>query len=88
MVNNRQEGSLVLASRAKEEKQIRVNELHGLKNRHEGHILAQYLEFRLDELAHRTLTCTKDELDKLQGQAIEVRSILKDLRTGGQKLRE
>lgn len=76
------------ASNHKAEKQIHVNALHSVRDGHEGHILARYLEFRLDELAQRTLTCTKNELDSLQGQAVEVRSILKDLRTGGKVIRD
>lgn len=75
-------------SKRKSERQIHVNALHSMKPKHEGHILAQYLEFRLDELARRTLTCTKEELDSLQGQAVEINSILKDLRTGGKTVRD
>lgn len=74
-------------SRAKADKQIHVNALHSVKDQPAGHALQQYLDFRVEELAHRTLTCTKDELDKLQGQALEVRSIMKDLRTGGQTIK-
>lgn len=65
------------------ESQVAVaSRLHTLRSTHEGEVLAEYLEFQLARLAEQALSCTPDQLNKIQGKAEQCREALRDLHDG------
>jgi len=65
------------------DQQVQVaNELHTLNTRDEGRVLTEYLEFQLARLADQALSCTPEQLEKVQGRADMCKDALRDLTQG------
>jgi len=72
----------VQVSKDKEVRNTLVNELHSTRGSHEAGILRRYIDYRLDELAQKALSCDVAELHDIQGRAKELRELSARLMEG------